>query len=66
MKVNVCKILNLMYEKELTQRELAEKSGVSRNSIGKILKRKQEPLISTVGKIADCLGCSVSDLAAEV
>ena len=46
--------------------ELAERSGVSRQLIGKYLNDGTEPTFANVLRLAEALGCSANDLAYEV
>lgn len=43
----------------LTQRGLEEKSGVTRNTIGKIERGEANPEIGTLKELADALNCDV-------
>lgn len=46
----------------MSQVQLAEKAGISVNSVRLCEGGKVQPRIDTISKIADALGCSVSDL----
>lgn len=61
MEINVLRIDTLLAEQGITKSKLAEKSGVSRQSISTILRRGTcEPL--TAGKLAAGLGVRVADI----
>lgn len=61
MKINVKKLLILQAELDISIGELAEKSGVSRNTLAAIKAGKTcRPEI--VGKIARALGCNVTEI----
>lgn len=49
-------------ENHMTQKELGEKTGIASATIGKYERGVLNPKISTLRKIADALGCDVSDL----
>lgn len=64
MKISKQKIERVMAEKGLTAVEVAEKSGVSRQSFSTIkLRGTCEP--ATAGKIARGLGVNVADITEE-
>ncbi|MBO5701349.1 MAG: helix-turn-helix transcriptional regulator [Clostridia bacterium] len=56
------KIKHKMIDKNITQRELAQKAGVSEVMISRILKGDKKPPFDTVLSIAKCLGVKVDDL----
>lgn len=58
----VFKVRHRMMRKGLTQKDLAEMSGVSLMSINKYLNMKSTPTAYTVMKIANALGCSSTEL----
>ena len=47
---------------KLTKQEVAEKSGISPSTITKLLSQTKDKRPITAGKIADALGCNVTDL----
>ena len=47
-----------------TQNELAERLGINRVSLSRLLSDKNDMRISTIKKIADAIGCDVSELFA--
>ena len=61
MKLNVPAIKRLMAMQRLTQIELADKAGLSRQSIGGILARGTSTVVNA-GKLADALGVDVSEI----
>ena len=64
MKINVSKIKLLLATQELTRSELANRSGISRQSISTILGRETcEP--KTAGKIAKALGVDAAEIIKE-
>lgn len=46
----------------ITQGELADRSGVQRNFISLIERGKANPSLATMALLAEALGCTVSDL----
>lgn len=51
--------------KNMRHEELAQKSGVNRSTISGIVNGKTDPLVSTLAKIANALGISLSQLFTE-
>ena len=45
----------------LTQNELAERLGINRVSLSRLLSDKNDMRISTIKKIADAIGCDVAE-----
>lgn len=56
------KIKNLRRSRGISQAKLAEKSGLSQAAISMIEKGMKSPTLTTLEKIAQALGVSVSDL----
>lgn len=56
------KIAQLRRERNWTQRELADKAGVTQNQVSRIEKGKSRPRTSTLETFAEALGVSVEDL----
>jgi ADP-ribosylglycohydrolase/DNA-binding XRE family transcriptional regulator len=56
------RIRQLMGEQHLTQKELAERSGVGAVTISRILNGHFEPQAATLAKLADAFGKSVSEM----
>ncbi len=56
------KLVNLMADKNMTQAELADRAGLSRASVNKLLKHGSKPRLDTLGKIAKVLGVKPSEL----
>ena len=54
----------LMAEEDLNAEQLAEKSGVSVESIRQYLRGDTGPLLKTAFKLAEALNCTVNDLCA--
>ena len=54
----------LMAEEDLNAEQLAEKSGVSVDSIRQYLRGDTGPLLDTAFKLAEALNCTVNDLCA--
>lgn len=64
MKIRTQKILIALAEAEITKQEFAAMSGISRQSLSKILRRGScEPI--TAGRIARAMNISVSELMEE-
>lgn len=55
-------IKKLRDQRNLTQQQLADKSGIGLNFMGKIEVAFSKPSMDTIIKIADALNVSVSDL----
>ncbi|MDD6612525.1 MAG: helix-turn-helix transcriptional regulator [Clostridiales bacterium] len=64
MKLNVIAIKCFMAENGMTNAALAEKSGISRQSVSTILRRKTCNTLN-VGKIAKALGVTVQQIIEE-
>ena len=60
--MNRVKLLDLIASKNMTQAELADKAGLSRASVNKLLKHGRKPTLPTLGKIAKALGVKPSEL----
>lgn len=56
------RILQLLNENNITQKELAEKSGVGAVTISRILNGHFKPKASTLSKIADVFGYSLAEM----
>lgn len=65
MEAIIENIKRYMKEYGLTQKELAKSSGLTVETINRILNEKQKLLPNTLEKIANGLGVSVSDLSEE-
>jgi transcriptional regulator with XRE-family HTH domain len=52
----------LRTKRGLSQRELAEKSGISREYIARLETARQDPTLSTLEKLAKALGVKVAAL----
>ena len=60
--INIAKI---RYEKGISQRELADKIGITDSAICQYENGKRSPNIQTLKKIAQVLNCTVDDLIKE-
>lgn len=56
----------LRAEKELTLRELAERSGISKDAISEIERGRRQPRVSTIMALAEGLGVDPQELLQEV
>ncbi len=65
MALNVEKLVNLYKSKRMTQEELAEEAGISKQALSNMLKRGADPRLSTIQKIANVLGVPLSYLNDE-
>ena len=54
-------IKETLKQKGLKQNELAERLGINRVSLSRILSNKNDMRISTIQKIADAIGCDVAE-----
>lgn len=61
----VLRIKEILKQRGVTQKGLAEKIGVSIISISRIAQGEQNPSLDTLQKIAEALGVSLADLFAE-
>ena len=52
-------------ERDLTQEQVARRSGVHATQVSRIERGKRDPRISTVEKLAEAVSLSVSELLAE-
>lgn len=64
MNVQAKALIQAMALNKLNQNQLAKRSGVSRNTINGILKKKKAVNIDTLGKIATALDISPLELIA--
>ena len=55
-------LLNIMNEKGISQRELADAAGVSEATISRYVNKRQIPNANVIVAIANALGCRPSDL----
>ena len=55
------KIKETLKQRGLTQNELAERLGINRVSLSRLLSDKNDMRISTIKKIADAIGCDVTE-----
>ena len=56
-------LLSIMKDRRMSQRELAERSGISDGTISKYINGIQIPKITALVNIALALDCSIDDLA---
>lgn len=49
-------------DREMTQEEVAERSGVHATEVSRIESGKRDPQVSTVQRLAEAVGLSASDL----
>ena len=54
-------IKEMMKKKGLTQVDLAERMGMNRVSVSRLLSEKNDMRTSTLEKIASAIGCNVAD-----
>ena len=57
-------IKDILKQRGLTQNELAERLGINRVSLSRILSNKNDMRLSTIRKIADAIGCDVAEFFA--
>jgi len=61
----VVKLGRLRFRREmagLTQEELAERAGLSKNALGALERGSSEPRPSTIRRLAEALGCQSEEL----
>lgn len=56
------RLKNMLYERNITQLELAKRSGIDQSRISKYCLGKKIPTIYTAVRIAKALNCSLEDL----
>ena len=54
-------IKETLKQRGLTQNELADRLGINRVSLSRILSNKNDMRVSTITKIADAIGCDVTE-----
>ena len=54
-------IKDALKKRGLTQNELAERLGINRVSLSRLLSDKNDMRMSTIKKIADAIGCDVTE-----
>lgn len=55
-------LLEMMYEKNISRRELARRSGISESAISCYLNEKRIPSVKALINISEVLECSLDDL----
>ena len=59
------RLKNVRTRRALTQRELAERAGISTNALNRLELDKAEPHMSTLRKLARALGIDPTELVGE-
>jgi transcriptional regulator with XRE-family HTH domain len=59
------RLRTLRIRRALTQQELAEKAGISKNALNRIERSKAEPHMSTLRKLAQALNVDPTELVGE-
>ena len=54
-------IKEALKKRELTQIDLAERLGINRVSLSRLLSDKNDMRVSTIKKLADAIGCDVAE-----
>ena len=54
-------IKEILKQRGLKQNDLAERLGINRVSLSRLLSDKNDMRVSTIKKIADAIGCDVSE-----
>ena len=54
-------IKETLKQRGLTQNELADRLGINRVSLSRLLSDKNDMRVSTIKKIADAIGCDVTE-----
>ena len=57
-------IKDILKQRGLTQNELADRLGINRVSLSRLLSDKNDMRMSTIKKIADAIGCDVTEFFA--
>ena len=55
-------LVDMLNDARMTQRELAEETGLSESTISKYIKKQQLPGIKAIINISEALDCSIDDL----
>ncbi len=55
-------VMMIMYDKKISQKELAHAIGVSEMMVSKIVNGHKNPSVEKLVKIASVLGCTVDEL----
>ena len=55
-------LLNTLYDRKMTQTELAAKLGVSQAAVSEWVREKKRPTLEMCVKLADALGCTIDEL----
>jgi len=59
------RVKEVLSKYNVTQIELAERLGINRVSVSRLLSNKNDMRISTLQKIANAIGCDVCELISE-
>lgn len=60
MRNEIVKVL--MEEKGISQKEMAEKMGLTESRVSQMLKKERDVLTSTLKKICEIIGCKAEDI----
>ena len=63
--VDCKKIEDMIHEKGIMQKELAEAVGISEQMVSYIIRGLREPSITVLSRIAKALGCTTAELLVE-
>lgn len=59
------KIKEVMKMRGITQEDLAQKMGINRVSVSRLLSNNNDMRLSTLQKFADAIGCNIEDFFTE-
>lgn len=59
------RLKKVLKEKDVSQYELAKRLGVHTNNVSRMVKPGYNPTLKTLNKLADALGCKVTDFIEE-
>ena len=59
------RIKDILKEKNITAKELAERVGISRENITNIINEKSKPAFDTLVKISEAIGIPISELFSD-
>lgn len=65
MKTFSSNLQRLIAEREITVQDLADRCGILRPNLSRIVNGRQNVTLETAGKIADALGVELVDLLSE-
>lgn len=56
------KLHDLLWQMRVTQKELAEKTGLAESTVSKLVRGEEDCKLSTIDKICSYLQCKITDI----